>query len=138
MFSMANEENLIPFNKRTESEQRAIQSAGGKASGEARRERKKMREQAEMLLSLPFQDYNNVNGESVLAKFKKITGIEDDHYIDNQMAMLIAMWQQSLGGGQGSVQAFNSLRELVGEKKTEVDLNGGVNINFNGESDIED
>ena len=30
-------ENLIPFNKRTEDEQRTIRSAGGKASGEARR-----------------------------------------------------------------------------------------------------
>ena len=31
---MPNEKNLIPFNERTESEQRAIQSKGGKASGE--------------------------------------------------------------------------------------------------------
>lgn len=135
---MANEENLIPFSERTKSEQRAIQSAGGKASGEARRKRKAMREQAEMLLSLPFQDYKNANGDSVLEKFKKITGIEDVGEIDNQMAMLIAMWQQALGGDTGSVSAFNSLRELVGEKKTDIDLNGGVTINFGGESDIED
>lgn len=34
---MANgHENLIPFNKRTEAEQRAIQSKGGKASGKSR------------------------------------------------------------------------------------------------------
>lgn len=135
---MANEENLIPFGERTESEQRAIQSAGGKASGEARRKRKAMREQAEMLLSLPFNDYENADGKSVLETFKRVTGIEDVSEIDNQMAMLIAMWQKALSGSKGDVQAFNSLRELVGEKQTDVNLNGGVNINFNGESEIED
>jgi len=41
---MANEKNLKPFNTRTESEQREIARAGGIASGEARRERKKFRE----------------------------------------------------------------------------------------------
>lgn len=134
---MANEENLIPFNKRTESEQRAIQSAGGKASGEARRERKKMREQAEMLLALPFQDRKNLNGESMLDAFKAATGVEVGE-IDNQMAMIISMWLNSLGTDAVSVSAFNSLRELVGEKKTDVNLNGGVNISFDGESEIED
>ena len=135
---MANNENLIPFNERTESEQRAIQSAGGLASGKARRERKKMREQAEMLLSLPFQDRKNINGESVLENFKKATGIEDVGEIDNQMAMIISMWLNTLGNDAVSVSAFNSLRELLGEKKTDVNLNGGVNISFNGEDDIED
>lgn len=37
---MANEENLIPFDQRTESEQREIRSKGGKASGQSRREKK--------------------------------------------------------------------------------------------------
>lgn len=135
---MANNENLISLGDRTTEEQRAIQSAGGKASGKARRERKKMREQAEMLLSLPFQDYENAQGESVLEKFKNITGIKDVGDIDNQMAMLIAMWQMTLNGEASGVSAFNSLRELVGEKKTDIDLNGGVNISFGGENDIED
>ena len=47
---MANEENLIPFNERTESEQRAIATSGGIASGEARRKRKSLKE--ELLLML--------------------------------------------------------------------------------------
>lgn len=47
---MANEGNLIPFNERTESEKRAIATAGGKASGEARRKRKSLKE--ELLLML--------------------------------------------------------------------------------------
>lgn len=48
---MANEHNLIPLNERTKSEQRAIASAGGKASGEARRARKTLKEELLLLLS---------------------------------------------------------------------------------------
>ena len=39
---MANEQNLIPFNERTESEKRRIALMGGKASGEARRKKATM------------------------------------------------------------------------------------------------
>lgn len=41
---MANEQNLVPFSQRTESEQREIRSKGGVISGERRRERKEGRE----------------------------------------------------------------------------------------------
>ena len=47
---MANEENLIPFNERTESEKRAIATAGGKASGKARRNKKMLRDCIDYLL----------------------------------------------------------------------------------------
>lgn len=43
-------ENLVPLNKRTKEEQREIVIKGGKASGEARRRKKTMRETLEMLL----------------------------------------------------------------------------------------
>jgi len=109
---MANDENLIPFGERTESEHRAIATAGGIASGEARRKRKAMREQAELLLSLPLK-------EGKLKEQLKALGIDEDN-IDNQMAMVISMWQTATVGGQNSVQAFNSLRDLVGEKPKEV------------------
>ena len=48
---MANEKNLIPFNERTESEHRAIATAGGKASGASRRARKTLKEELLLLLS---------------------------------------------------------------------------------------
>lgn len=50
---MPNEENLIPFNKRTESEQREITSKGGKASGKSRRRKKSMKQVMDMLLQMP-------------------------------------------------------------------------------------
>lgn len=48
---MANEQNLIPFNKMTESEQRAIASKGGKASGEARKRKNSMLADLENILN---------------------------------------------------------------------------------------
>lgn len=41
--------NLIPFDQRTEEEQRAIRVAGGIASGKARRRKKTMREAVELI-----------------------------------------------------------------------------------------
>ena len=120
---MANDENLIPFGDRTESEHRAIATAGGIASGEARRKRKAMREQAELLLSMPFQDIKvkdrNGRTKSLLKEFEKVSGLKADE-IDNQMAAVISVWQTVLKGGMGSTNAFNALRDLVGEKPKEV------------------
>ena len=53
---MANEQNLIPFDERTEDEQRAIATAGGKASGEARRRKADLRKALEALLEKDFTD----------------------------------------------------------------------------------
>ena len=43
-------ENLIPFDERTEEEQRRIAKKGGKASGEARRRKRDMRELMKLML----------------------------------------------------------------------------------------
>lgn len=50
---MANkgQDNLIPFNQRTEEEQREIARQGGIASGEARREKATMKRTLEMILN---------------------------------------------------------------------------------------
>lgn len=48
---MANTENLVSLAARTTEEQRAIASAGGKASGEARRKRKTLKEELLLMLS---------------------------------------------------------------------------------------
>lgn len=104
---MANEKNLIPFNKRTKSEQREYAKKGGQKSGEVRRKRKAMKEQMEMLLSLPFKSTKQLN-------FMKDLGIEEDN-LDNQMALIVAMYGKAL---KGDVQAFNTIREVVQDEKT--------------------
>lgn len=45
-------DNLIPFNELTEEKQRELASKGGKASGEARRQKKAMREMLETCLEM--------------------------------------------------------------------------------------
>ena len=53
---MANEQNLIPFTSNQSREEAKKNGAkGGRKSGEVRRKRKAMKEQAELLLSLPFK-----------------------------------------------------------------------------------
>lgn len=64
-------ENLIPLNKRTKAEQRAIAAKGGKASGEKRRQIKSFREAAEWALGMTTTA--NVNGESLqITQYQKI------------------------------------------------------------------
>lgn len=104
---MANEKNLIPINKRTKSEQREYRKKGGQKSGEVRRQRKAMKEQMEILLTLPFKQKKQL-------KFIKDLGIEDEN-IDNQMALIVAMYGKAL---KGDVQAFNTIREITEDNKT--------------------
>lgn len=105
---MANEENLIPyrFNKRSANEARENGSKGGKKSGEVRRKRKAMKEQMEMLLTLPVK---NQEQHSFIASL----GINEKE-IDNQMALIVAMYAKAL---KGDVQAFNAIREVTQDDK---------------------
>lgn len=103
---MANEQNLIPWNRRTESEQREYAKKGGQKSGEVRRQRKAMKEQMELLLSLPFKQKKQLD-------FIKDLGIEEEE-IDNQMALMVAMYVKAI---KGDVQAFNTIREVTQDDK---------------------
>lgn len=105
---MANEQNLIPFtSNQSREEAKKNGSKGGKKSGEVRRQRKAMKEQMEMLLSLPFKPSEGLN-------FIKNLGIEEDN-IDNQMALIVALYSKAL---KGDVQAFNTIREVTQDDKT--------------------
>lgn len=101
---MANEQNLVTFDKRTKSEQREIAREGGKASGEARRTKKTLREYADFLLSLPVSDRRKWNK---LAR----AGVPPDG-CDNKMLVAFALMQQAQAG---DVQAVKELRGIIGE-----------------------
>lgn len=66
-----NEENLIPFNQRTEEEQRAIATMGGIKSGERRREKRAMRELLEIALSTKCVKGDASNKEEAAAQLAK-------------------------------------------------------------------
>lgn len=113
---MANEQNL---RKLTTEQAREIGSLGGKASAEAKRKKKLMAEQIETLLSLPLKS------DKAKAKLQSL-GIDTEN-MDNQMALVVSMWNTAISGGKSSVQAATFLRDTVGEKPVEqVKVNKGV------------
>ena len=75
-----NEQNLKPFTQMTESEQRRIASMGGKASGEARRRRKLMREVMQDCLdeTITLKNGDEITARYALAKKHLQKGIAGD------------------------------------------------------------
>ena len=102
-------ENLIPFTALTEEEQRTIASKGGKASGEARRKKKHMREIAQALLA---HDMSEDQIEDVLGTAKDL--LDGDKSV---AAVLIARMIQE--AAQGNYKAFETLRDTAGYKPRE-------------------
>ena len=100
-----NNGNLVPFDERSESEQREIRSKGGKASGVARRQRKAIKETVEMILVLPVMDRKEWNA---LAKM----GLDPEE-ITQQAALAMAIIQNAKK--RGSPGDLETLAKLLGE-----------------------
>ena len=107
---VSNEKNLIPFNKRTESEQREIAQKGGIASGAARRRKRSMRQAADYYLSLPETDRRRVN-----AMLRDQIDPED---VDNQMSVVMGI---AAAAKQGDARAANVLLKMLGEETVQED-----------------
>lgn len=100
---MPGEKNLIPFDERTEAEQREIAAAGGRASGAARRRKRALKEAADLYLSLP-PDRRKWN-----ALARKGVDPED---IDNQMLMIAGL---HAAAAEGDARAGRLLVDILGE-----------------------
>lgn len=105
---MPNERNLIPVRSTEEARERGRN--GGRASGEARRRKKSLREAAELYLSLPVSDKRAWNK---LAK----DGVEPED-VDNQMAIIAGLTIKAV---KGDAKAAKLLFELVGDQSGEDD-----------------
>ena len=101
---VSNEKNLIPFDQRTAEEQRRIRSAGGIASGAARRRKRSLKEAADLYLSLPVSDQRKWNRIS-----RRYVDPED---IDNQMAMIIGLVDAA---ADGDARAAKVIVDLLGD-----------------------
>lgn len=99
---MANEKNLVPFDERTESEQREIASAGGKASGKSRRRKKSLKQKMQLLLSLPPAE----NDQTELSAM----GVDPDD-MDNEMVLVKALF---LAAAEGDTKAFDRIQDVLG------------------------
>lgn len=105
---MANSENLIPMNKRSKNEVRELASKGGKASGEARRRKKTLKEYAEILMSLDVKDARKIRS-------MEHAGIPEDE-CNNKMLVAFSIMRAAQAG---DVQAARELRSILGEDKAE-------------------
>ena len=102
---MANEQNLIPFNKQTKEEQREKARNGGKRSGEVRREKKKMKETMNMLLSL------NLGEGTEYRQQLELLGIgKEDLNVQTQILM-----QQTIKAMSGNLDSAKFVRDVADE-----------------------
>lgn len=99
--------NLRPFKKGdlSKDEARVRGSMGGRASVEARRNKKKLRELVEIMGALPV--YSNK-----AKKLMKEMGISEED-MTYKMAMVVGLFKKAVAG---DVQAFNAIRDITGEK----------------------
>ncbi|MBE5973698.1 MAG: hypothetical protein E7251_03780 [Paenibacillaceae bacterium] len=101
-------ENLIPLNQRTKVEQRKIASAGGKASGEARRKKADFRKTLNALLTA---EIDNPEWSPLLESLGLDNTVES--------AVNAAMIKEAL---MGNVKAYESIAKYSGQsEKTDVD-----------------
>lgn len=107
---MANEQNLIPTTALTESEQRAMASRAGKASGVARRKKRTLREIAETIGKMELKN------ERLLALMHE-AGFQDP--ITNDDA---AQFGLLLRAQKGDPAANKLVAELRGEYSTKVQV----------------
>lgn len=107
-------EDLISIGDRTKDEQQKITSAGGKASGEARRRKRDMRETCEIILAMTLQDKEAAE----LMDIEDIQSLAEANgkNITVQDAMILKQVQMALMGSQRS---FEIIRDTVGEKPKE-------------------
>lgn len=102
---MVSEKNLIPFNERTEGEQREIARKGGIASGKARREKQKTQQILVDLVSIKNKD---------LDKFRKLAlklGLDGDVSI-HEVFTVSCLLNSVKSGNLGDLER---LAKLLGE-----------------------
>ncbi len=101
---MPNEQNLITFSERSESEAREMGRKGGIASGVSRRRKKSLKQAADYFLSLPVTDRRH-------AKKLERRQVEAED-IDNQMAMISGLWEAACAG---DARAAKVLIDVLGD-----------------------
>ena len=106
---MANEKNLIPFDERTESEQREIARQGGIASGIARREKKTVQKILNDFLSTAAKD------NPLVSKLAAKMGLQDDGSIKDLFTIVCTLNTLK----DGNLSDLERLSKLLGEQ-TEV------------------
>lgn len=103
---MANNKNLKPFSELTEEQQREIRRKGGRASVEAKRRRKTMRQVLEMLL------YDVELDEPTKERLRS-QGVKDPKDFNHQTVINRSLIAKAEAG---DVQAYNAICAMIDEK----------------------
>lgn len=99
--------NLVPMNKRTKEEQKKIATAGGIASGQARRKKKTMQELAKLVAAAP------VTRNSDKKALERI-GVLLTEDMTNDALVISALFNRAL---EGDVKAIEKWIELSSEEE---------------------
>lgn len=113
-----NDENLIPFSKRSEKEQREIRSKGGKASQAKQRRRKQERQFIEEVLDL------KIGNMKELRKLAEKMGLDADD-CTFQKLFTFKMFLNDLN--EGNVGTLKNVTALLGEQNETAENNGILN-----------
>jgi len=106
---MANEQNLIPTNRRSKSETRELGRKGGINSGKARREKKTFGQIASLLLDLSLRE----NGDRAEIEVKKsLQGVAGEN-VSVKVALMLALIKKGL---DGDIAAIDKLICLIGDR----------------------
>lgn len=107
---MANEKNLRPLNTRSQRERKEISKMGAKASNQVQANKKALREAAKILIAMPAD-------KETTAKLKTYRLASCD--CTYAMALVAAQFKNAL---QGDTRAFTAIRDIIGEKPKDNDL----------------
>ncbi|MEE3417860.1 MAG: hypothetical protein VZQ62_00805 [Methanosphaera sp.] len=108
--------NLIPMNERTESEQKAIATKGGIASGIVRKEKATMKETLRQML----EEVADIEGN-------------DNKLTYRQLATLGLI----KGSIQGKADNYKTILEAIGELSNEIKITPEININVVDNEELE-
>lgn len=117
-------ENLKPC--RTTEEARERGRKGGINSGKRKKEKRKLKEIAEMLLDMKAPD-------DIIARFEQLYPDLDAKEMTNRLAIVQRLILNALAGDN---KAFELLRDQIGEKPKEEIVNTNQNINITDEKTI--
>lgn len=117
-------ENLKPC--RTTEEARERGRKGGINSGKRKKEKRKLKEIAEILLDMKAPD-------DIIAKFEQLYPDLDAKEMTNRLAIVQRLILNALAGDN---KAFELLRDQIGEKPKEEIVNTNQNINITDEKVI--
>ena len=112
---MANEQNLIPQRDRSPEERRKVAQMGQKASAEARRRKKSIREVLEVILSLDAPEEMLQAGQELTKKMRRDAKSRGE-VVDVYSAIAAA---QAYKAARGDTAAATFVRDSVGDKPTD-------------------